>query len=46
MLYQVISRLIERGALEGLQEKLDVFFARDRLTAEEYAELTERVARG
>ncbi len=46
MLYQVISRLIDRGVLEGLQEKLDVFFARDRLTPEEYAELTERVARG
>jgi hypothetical protein len=31
--------MIERGQTEGMVEKLDIFFAADKLTQEEYAEL-------
>lgn len=41
MLYSVLTRMIERGNTEGLSEKIDVFFAADKLTAGEYAELCE-----
>lgn len=40
MLYRTLKRLIERGQTENLAEKLDIFFAADRLTAQEYSELT------
>ncbi len=44
MLYRTMKRLIvlsqERGSVAGLQDKLDVFFAADRLTKEEYDELS------
>ena len=40
MLYRTLKRLIERGQTQGLGEKLDVFFAADKLTREEYEELT------
>ena len=40
MLYRTLKRLMERGQTQGLGEKLDVFFAADKLTREEYAELT------
>lgn len=46
MLYQVIMRMIGRGALDGLQDKVDVFYAVGRLTSEEYMQLTEDIARG
>lgn len=36
--------LINRGKIEGLQEKMDAYLAADRLTAEEYTELAERLA--
>lgn len=39
MLYQVLERMIGRGQTEGLQEKMDVFFAADRLTEAEYQAL-------
>lgn len=32
--------MIERGQIEGMVEKLDIFFAADKLTEAEYAELT------
>jgi hypothetical protein len=32
--------MIERGQTAGLREKLDVFFAADRITREQYEELT------
>lgn len=38
-LSRLLRRMIERGQTDGLAEKLDVFFAADRLSAEEYAEL-------
>ena len=40
MLYRTLQRLMERGQTQGLGEKLDVFFAADKLTREEYEELT------
>ena len=35
MLYRTLKRLMERGQTQGLGEKLDVFFAADKLTREE-----------
>lgn len=40
MLYRTLKRLIELGRTEGLAEKLDVFYAADKLSEAEYSELT------
>lgn len=40
MLYRTLKRMIERGNITGLAEKLDIFFAADRITEAEYTELT------
>lgn len=40
MLYRTLKRMIERGQTAGMSEKLDVFYAADKLTQEEYTELT------
>lgn len=39
MLYRTLKRLIERGNTDGLEEKIDIFFAAGKLTDEEYTEL-------
>lgn len=39
MLYRTLERMISRGQTEGMAEKLDVFYAADRLTGDEYAAL-------
>ena len=39
MLYRTLKRMIERGNTEGMAEKLDIFYAADKLTADEYKEL-------
>ena len=39
MLYRTLKRLIEKGQTEGLDEKIDIFFAAGKLTDEEYTEL-------
>lgn len=42
-MYVAMKKLIEKrfyATAEDAQEKLDVFFAVNRITAEEYAELT------
>ena len=39
MLYRTLKRLIERGSTEGLEEKIDIFFADGKLTEQEYTEL-------
>lgn len=39
MLYRTLKRMIERGNVVGMAEKLDIFFAADKLTADEYQEL-------
>lgn len=40
MLYRTLKRMIERGNTVGMEEKLDIFFAADKLTEAEYQELT------
>lgn len=40
MLYRTLKRMIERGQTDGMAEKLDIFFAADKITEAEYAELT------
>ncbi len=40
MLFRTLKRMIERGQTEGMTEKLDIFFAANKLTEEEYVELT------
>lgn len=45
-MYNAMKKLIQRkfyATAEDAQEKLDVFFAVNRLTAEQYAELTTLV---
>ena len=44
MLYRICKRMIQRGQTAGLAEKLDIFFAADRLTADRYQELTQLLA--
>lgn len=40
MLYRTLKRMIERGQTEGIEEKIDIFFAAGKLTETEYRELT------
>lgn len=40
MLYRTLKRMIERGQTAGMAEKLDIFFATDKLSEAEYMELT------
>lgn len=39
MLYRTLKRMIERGHVEGMAEKLDIFYAADKITGEQYTEL-------
>lgn len=39
MLYRTLKRMIERGNTDGLEEKVDIFFAAGKLTEAEYTEL-------
>ncbi len=39
MLYRTLKRMIERGQAAGMGEKLDIFFAANKLTEAEYTEL-------
>ena len=40
MLYRTLKRMIERGQTAGMETKLGVFYAADKITEAEYAELT------
>ncbi len=40
MLYRTLKRMIERGNTAGIEEKLDIFYAADKLTQKEYEELS------
>ena len=40
MLYRTLKRMIERGQIDGMSGKLDIFFAADKLSEAEYTELT------
>lgn len=44
MLYRTLKRMIERGQTAGIEEKLDIFYAADKLTEAEYTELTGMLA--
>ena len=39
MLYRTLKRMIERGQTDGLEEKIDIFFATGKLTETEYNDL-------
>ena len=41
VLYRTCKRMIERGQIDGMAKKLDIFYAANKLTDEQYAELTE-----
>ena len=41
MLYRMLKSLIELGKTEGLEERIDVFFAAGKITEEQYNELIE-----
>lgn len=45
MLYRTLKRMIERGQLDGMDSKLDIFFAANRLTQAEYLELSAMLGR-
>ena len=40
MLYRTLKRMIERGQTDGMSNKLDIFFAANKITEEQYVELT------
>jgi len=40
MLYRTLKRMIERGLTDGMTEKLDVFYAANKITEAQYTELT------
>ena len=42
--FNLCKQLIKLGKTDGLQEKMDAYLANDRLTAEEYNELTAMLA--
>lgn len=44
MLYRTLIALINKGATDGLSEKIDIFFAAGKITEEQYNTLTERLA--
>ena len=40
MLYRLLKRMIENKQTDGMETKLDIFYAADKLTEAEYTELT------
>lgn len=39
MLYRTLKRMIERGQTEGIEAKLDIFYAAGKISETEYSEL-------
>ena len=39
MLYRTLKRMIERGQTDGIESKLDIFYAAGKITEAEYSEL-------
>lgn len=39
MIYRMLKNMILRGKTEGIETRIDVFYAAGKLTDEEYAEL-------
>lgn len=46
MLYRTLKRMIERGQTGGMEEKLDIFYASNKITEAEYTELIAMLNRG
>lgn len=44
MLYRTLKRMIERKNTDGMETKLDIFFAANKLTEEQYTELIDLLA--
>ena len=40
MLYRTLKRMIERGQTDGIESKLDIFYATGKISEAEYQELT------
>ena len=45
MLYRTLKRMIERNQIEGMSEKLDIFFAANKITEDDYLELITLLAK-
>ncbi len=45
MLYRTLKRMIERGQTEGIEQKLDIFYAANKITEAEYQELLGMLAK-
>lgn len=41
MLFRTLKRMIERGQTEGIEEKIDIFYAANKITESQYKELLE-----
>lgn len=41
MIYRTLKKLISKGRTDGLEEKIDVFYAVGKLTEAEYTELLD-----
>lgn len=39
MLYRTLKRMIEKGNTDGIEAKIDIFFASGKLSEAEYTEL-------
>lgn len=39
ILFRTIARMIERRDVEGIEKKIDIFYAAGKLSDEDYAEL-------
>ena len=44
VLYRTFKRMIQRGTIDGLAEKIDIFYAAGKLTDGHYTELTGLLA--
>lgn len=45
MLYRTLKRMIERGQTENMASKLDIFYAANKISEDEYIELTDMLNR-
>lgn len=43
-LYNTLRRMIERGQIDGMEEKLDIFYASNKITTAMYQELTKMIS--
>lgn len=41
MIYRILKNMILRGNTEGIEERIDVFYAANKLTYDEYNELMD-----